>query len=143
MRKRLNKQRSAGKADTDMGRLIRIRRLELKISQAVLGDQLGVSFQQVQKYEKGVNRISASRLEEIAGILDVPVTYFLDQSAATSRLAPEMAAFMTSIDGMAIAKAYMGLPVGAPRSTLRRLIESVASSHAAISEQPPRRLKAA
>ena len=53
------KQRSAGKPDIELGKRIRLRRVEQKISQAELGDKLGVSFQQVQKYEKGVNRVGA------------------------------------------------------------------------------------
>ena len=67
------KQRSAGKPDIELGKRIRLRRVEQKISQAELGDKLGVSFQQVQKYEKGVNRVGAARLQQIATALDVPV----------------------------------------------------------------------
>lgn len=136
------KQRSVGKADTAIGRLLRIRRMELKISQAELGEKLGVSFQQIQKYERGVNRVSAARLEQIAIVLDCPVTWFFDLSETAGRLVPEMAAFMTSIDGMAIARAFMCLPEGKPRSTLRHLIENIAASHAAMAGKP-RRLKAA
>src|SRR5258708_26338245 len=72
------KQRSAGKPDIELGKRIRLRRVEQKISQAELGDKLGVSFQQVQKYEKGVNRVGAARLQSIATALDVPVTFFYD-----------------------------------------------------------------
>lgn len=72
------KQRSAGKPDIELGKRIRLRRVEQKISQAELGDKLGVSFQQVQKYEKGVNRIAASRLLDISAALDVPVARFFD-----------------------------------------------------------------
>jgi transcriptional regulator with XRE-family HTH domain len=72
------KQRSAGKSDIELGKRIRLRRVEQKISQAELGDKLGVSFQQVQKYEKGVNRVGAARLAAIATALDVPVTFFYD-----------------------------------------------------------------
>src|SRR5258708_2779669 len=71
-----HKQRSAGKPDKEMGRRLRLRRVEQKMSQNELGDKLGVSFQQVQKYEKGVNRIGAARLEQIATALEVPVTFF-------------------------------------------------------------------
>jgi transcriptional regulator with XRE-family HTH domain len=72
------KQRSAGKPDIEMGKRIRLRRVEQRISQAELGQKLGVSFQQVQKYEKGVNRVGAARLQQIATALDVPVTFFYD-----------------------------------------------------------------
>ena len=60
------KQRSAGKPDIELGKRIRLRRVEQKISQAELGEKLGVSFQQVQKYEKGVNRVGAARLQQSA-----------------------------------------------------------------------------
>ena len=60
------KQRSAGKPDIEMGKKIRLRRVEQRISQSDLGEKLGVSFQQVQKYEKGVNRVGAARLQQIA-----------------------------------------------------------------------------
>src|SRR5260370_7994166 len=72
------KQRSAGKPDIELGKRIRLRRVEQHISQADLGDKLGVSFQQVQKYEKGVNRVGAARLQQIATALDVPLTFFYD-----------------------------------------------------------------
>jgi transcriptional regulator with XRE-family HTH domain len=68
--------RSAGKPDVQMGRRIRLRRIEIGISQTRLGDQLGVSFQQVQKYEKGVNRVGASRLQQIAAALGVEMAFF-------------------------------------------------------------------
>src|SRR5260370_35841669 len=70
------KQRSAGKPDIELGKRIRLRRVEQRISQAALGDKLGVSFQQVQTYEKGVNRVGAARLQAIATALDVPATFF-------------------------------------------------------------------
>ena len=68
--------RSAGQAEVEMGNRIRLRRVEQKMSQDELGRALGVSFQQVQKYEKGVNRVGAHRMEEIAKALDVPITFF-------------------------------------------------------------------
>ena len=64
--------------DAYIGARVRMRRLMLNMSQEVLGDKLGVTFQQVQKYEKGLNRISASRLFELAQALRVPVGYFYD-----------------------------------------------------------------
>jgi transcriptional regulator with XRE-family HTH domain len=64
--------------DHEVGRRIRMRRLELDLSQSSLADALGVTFQQVQKYEKGANRVSAGRLQQIAKFLDVPVTFFFN-----------------------------------------------------------------
>lgn len=64
--------------DVHVGGRVRLRRMMLGMSQDKLGEALGLTFQQVQKYEKGVNRIGASRVFEIAKILDVPIQYFYD-----------------------------------------------------------------
>lgn len=64
--------------DRAVGQRIRLRRRERKLTQEQLGELLELTFQQVQKYEKGVNRVSAGRLYEIAGVLSVPVGYFFD-----------------------------------------------------------------
>lgn len=65
--------------DLHVGMRLRLRRRELKITQTDLARQLGISFQQVQKYERGMNRLSASRLYEIAGLLRVGVGYFFEE----------------------------------------------------------------
>jgi transcriptional regulator with XRE-family HTH domain len=64
--------------DKHVGRRVRARRLTLKMSQTELGLANGITFQQIQKYEKGANRISASRLQQIADILSVPVAFFFE-----------------------------------------------------------------
>lgn len=64
--------------DAFIGARVRLRRLNLKMSQEDLSNRLGVTFQQIQKYEKGVNRVSASRLLQLAAALAVPVQYFFD-----------------------------------------------------------------
>ena len=64
--------------DMHVGNRVRLRRTLLGISQEQLGAELNVTFQQVQKYERGANRISASRLWDISQILDVPISYFFD-----------------------------------------------------------------
>ena len=64
--------------DAHVGKRLRIRRKILSISQTKLGDAVGLTFQQIQKYERGANRISASRLFEFSEILDVPISYFFD-----------------------------------------------------------------
>ena len=64
--------------DVHVGARVRLRRMLMGMSQDKLGDALGLTFQQVQKYEKGVNRIGASRVFELARILDVPIQYFFD-----------------------------------------------------------------
>ena len=69
-------QKQAQKIDRVIGRNIRIHRLARKMSQTELGNQLGVSFQQVQKYERGTNKVGASRLYDLAIALGVPVSFF-------------------------------------------------------------------
>jgi len=70
----MSDERAANALDTRLGQRVRARRLEIGMSQEKLADTLGVTFQQVQKYEKGVNRIAASRLFAIAAALDVPIS---------------------------------------------------------------------
>ena len=78
------KARRTTPADAEVGTRIRIRRRELGMSQAQLGDLIGVTFQQVQKYEQGTNRISASRLGRVADVLQVKVKDFFDEQSMIS-----------------------------------------------------------
>jgi transcriptional regulator with XRE-family HTH domain len=90
-----------------------MRRLMLGMSQERLADQLGITFQQVQKYEKGVNRISASRLQHSSQILDVPVSFFFEQApqltAKGRGLAESPAAY---IDNPVLRRSIVGLVEG-------------------------------
>lgn len=74
----MSDERSANAIDRKIGQRVRSRRLEIGMSQERLAELLGVTFQQVQKYEKGVNRIAASRLHDIAASLDMPVARFFE-----------------------------------------------------------------
>src|SRR5438552_4988837 len=81
--------RRADLRDAEVGRRVRSRRLECRLSQTELADRIGVTFQQVQKYEKGVNRIGAGRLQRISEALEVPITFFFDATPhAAARNAP-------------------------------------------------------
>lgn len=82
--------------DRVVGQRIRWRRRELKLTQERLGELLELTFQQVQKYEKGVNRVSAGRLYEIAGVLGVPINYFFE--GAEDFLGAEQAEFSEDED---------------------------------------------
>ncbi|OLP59630.1 hypothetical protein BJF93_11160 [Xaviernesmea oryzae] len=75
-KKNLSGVKEANPVDVHVGNQIRIRRMLMKITQSDLGAQVGVTFQQIQKYELGKNRVSASRLQTMASILGVPVAYF-------------------------------------------------------------------
>jgi len=74
------KPKSPDEIDAHIGRQVRMRRKMAGMSQEKLGEQLGVTFQQVQKYEKGANRIAASRLYQIADVLSTPLSYFLPEA---------------------------------------------------------------
>jgi transcriptional regulator with XRE-family HTH domain len=76
MPRRTTKSAGPDPVDIAVGKRVRLRRLQLGMSQTELADKLGVTFQQVQKYEKGTNRISCSRLSEMAEALDFPITSF-------------------------------------------------------------------
>ena len=78
------REHRASPIDAHVGARVRLRRTLLGMSQEKLGDALGLTFQQVQKYERGVNRIGASRLFDLARVLDVPIGFFFDD------LPPEM-----------------------------------------------------
>jgi transcriptional regulator with XRE-family HTH domain len=114
--------RSANAADVAIGKRIRQRRNEQNVSQAELGEELGVSFQQVQKYEKGVSRVGAGRLQQICKALDCDVTFFFqgDRPKATSVLDD----FMTSRDGLIIAQAF-GRIDEHMRHTIARFVDGI------------------
>jgi transcriptional regulator with XRE-family HTH domain len=95
-----------------------MRRMMLAMSQEKLGDALGLSFQQVQKYEKGANRIGASRLQHLSGILQVPVEFFFEDAPNVDPSKNPMkealstahvSDFLATSDGLALAKAFMRL----------------------------------
>lgn len=79
MAKTNDDNRSPGAVDIKLGQRVRTRRLQLHMSQERLAELLGVTFQQVQKYEKGVNRIAASRLHDIAISLEMPIAGFFEE----------------------------------------------------------------
>ena len=84
--------------DVHVGLRIRNRRKELGLSQTNLGEAIGVTFQQLQKYERGVNRIGASRLAAIAGALGVPIGYFFPDDSAEMPVKIDLAARIADIE---------------------------------------------
>jgi transcriptional regulator with XRE-family HTH domain len=109
--------------DAFVGARIRARRLELSISQEKLAEAIGLTFQQVQKYEKGMNRVSSSRLMQIANTLNVPPPYFFEGAPSASRKADTKSVsldfvkdFIASKDGLALVRAFLKIPKGLRRS---------------------------
>src|SRR5919112_3837193 len=93
--------------DKEIGRRLRDRRMAIGMSQERLGDLLGLTFQQIQKYEKGANRISASRLTEVARVLGVPITSFFEEGAVPVPVEADLAArLMGTRRGRELATAF-------------------------------------
>ena len=110
--------------DAHVGSRVRLRRMLLGMSQERLGESMGLTFQQVQKYEKGVNRIGASRLFQISKILDVPVQFFFEEApytgdgnAARGIAEPDSEAFilefLNSREGLELNRAFV--KIGDPK----------------------------
>ena len=110
--------------DIEVGNKIRLRRRLTGMSQTALGTALGITFQQVQKYEKGTNRVGASRLSDMARILGVPVSYFFEDgqthdAAGDSGESDLITQFVGSSEGLALNKAFAQIPdVGIRRKVL-------------------------
>jgi transcriptional regulator with XRE-family HTH domain len=119
-------QRSAGQPDVEFGKRIRLRRVGMKMSRDELGKELGVSFQQIQKYEKGVNRVDAARLQQIATALDVPVTYFYDGDGKTREV--ESLLFLDSSFSLRLLRAYSKVKNQAVQRQFVSLIERIAAN---------------
>jgi transcriptional regulator with XRE-family HTH domain len=116
-----------------------MRRMMLAMSQEKLGDALGLTFQQVQKYEKGTNRIGASRLQQISHILQVPVSFFFEGAPIIAGMpraegvseAPSPAYvsdFLATSDGLALTKAFMRIDDSKLRRRIVDLVEQIAGS---------------
>jgi transcriptional regulator with XRE-family HTH domain len=119
------KQRASGPADKNLGEKIRTRRSAAGMSQAELGEALGVTFQQIQKYEKGTNRVSAVRLEQIAKALSESISYFQTDGHAVSKAGQELQNLMTDPINLRICRALSALDNQAMRHQFVRLVESV------------------
>jgi transcriptional regulator with XRE-family HTH domain len=111
-----------------------MRRLMLDMSQETLGNELGITFQQVQKYEKGTNRISASRLQAMSHILQVPVALFFEGAPQIAgHVGKGMAApspayvsdFLATSDGMKLVKAFAQIGDAKVKGSLVRLVEEI------------------
>ena len=114
--------------DMEVGRRIRAQRLVRGLSQTDLGRSLGITFQQVQKYEKGVNRVGAARLQQIATALDVPVTFFYDGDNKAREV--ESLLFLDSAFSLRLLRAYSKIKDQTVQRQLVSLMESIAANEA-------------
>jgi transcriptional regulator with XRE-family HTH domain len=125
--------------DKHVGSRVRMRRMMLSMSQEKLGGALGLTFQQVQKYEKGTNRIGASRLQQISNILQVPVAFFFEgapnlhphQDGMVDAPSPSYVSdFLATSDGLALTKAFMRIKEPRLRRRIVDLVEEIAERDA-------------
>ena len=127
--------RRADNRDAEVGRRVRSRRLECRLSQTELADRIGVTFQQVQKYEKGVNRIGAGRLQRISEALEVPISFFFG-GGATGASSREQAGtesvfgFMQTSGSVRIVKAFHKIKSRKARQLLVEMAEELADMQA-------------
>jgi len=132
--------------DKHVGSRVRMRRMMLGMSQEKLGDALGLTFQQVQKYEKGTNRIGASRLQQISQILQVPVAFFFEgapivagefEPSSGMHEAPSPAYvsdFLATSDGLSLTKAFMRIKDAKLRRRIVDLVQQIAGEEADTKE---------
>jgi transcriptional regulator with XRE-family HTH domain len=118
--------RSAGDADIAMGRRIRLRRRETGISQIELADHLGLTFQQVQKYEKGINRVGAARLQQIAKMLGVDIPFFYDGDGKEPDV--DSVLVVNSVFSLRLLRAYTAINDKTVQRRLVILVEMIADS---------------
>lgn len=124
--------------DAHVGSRVRLRRMLLGVSQEKLGEQLGLTFQQIQKYEKGVNRIGASRLWDLSRVLNVPIQYFYDEAVIADGAAAGppgieetasetyFADFLTSRESVELNKAFARIEDARTRRAILDLVRSLA-----------------
>jgi transcriptional regulator with XRE-family HTH domain len=128
-------KKSPNPIDKHVGSRVRMRRMMIDMSQEKLGERLGITFQQIQKYEKGTNRIGASRLQQISTVLSVPVAFFFEgapvpdgPTAFSDVPSPAYVSdFLATSDGLALTKAFMKVRDPKVRRRIVELVEAIAS----------------
>lgn len=132
-------KKSPNPIDIHVGSKVRLRRSMLGLSQEKLGDALGITFQQIQKYEKGTNRVSASKLQKISEVLGAPIEFFFqdaprsDDVSLTDKsvndLSEEFLSFMTSKQGVQLNRAFVQIEDPKVRDKALQLVKALAASY--------------
>jgi transcriptional regulator with XRE-family HTH domain len=126
-------KRSPHAIDLHVGNRVRMRRKMQGMTQEKLAKALGLTFQQVQKYEKGTNRIGASRLQHIASIQQVPISFFFEGAPGPSSFHDEpcdyVSGFLATPDGLALTKAYMHIQNIKLKRSIVALVKQMAGEH--------------
>jgi transcriptional regulator with XRE-family HTH domain len=129
-------KKQANPVDAHVGHRVRLRRMLIGMSQERLGELLGLTFQQVQKYEKGINRIGAGRLFEVSGILGVPISFFYEDVHSGARTQggfaevdepPPVMEFLSSGEGLQLSLAFMRIKEAKVRRRILDLVRSLAN----------------
>ena len=122
--------------DKHVGSRVRMRRMTIGLSQEEVAHALGLTFQQVQKYEKGTNRVSSSRLHQLARILEVPIPFFFDGAPQQSARSQDKAEspnyvndFLATDDGLTLTRAFMRIKSPKLRRSIVNLVEQLAGDH--------------
>ncbi|WP_112663434.1 helix-turn-helix domain-containing protein [Microvirga flavescens] len=113
--------------DEEIGRRIRARRASIGMSQMALGEKLGVTFQQVQKYEKGTNRIGSGRLEDLARILNVPIAFFYDEIEPQEGNVSSILGLANTVQTFRLLKAFSTIESSEMRQAIVNLVVQIAS----------------
>jgi len=125
-------KKSPNPIDKYVGNRVRMRRMMLGMSQGKLGDAFSLTFQQVQKYEKGINRVGASRLQHISSILQVPISFSFEGAPGSSYAFDEapssayISDFLATSDGLALTKAFMRIQNAKLRRCIVDLVKQIA-----------------
>jgi transcriptional regulator with XRE-family HTH domain len=120
--------------DEHVGARIRMQRMVCGLSQTKLGNAVGITFQQIQKYEKGMNRVGASRLQQIANVLKVAPDFFFDETSAKaidisgSKETSLLDVFISSREGIALSKAFANIRDAKTRRSIVSLVQQIAGS---------------
>ena len=126
-----SRKRRTTPEDAAIGRTVRALRLDRGLSQSDLGREAGVTFQQLQKYEKGANRVSAARLARIAAALNVPVTAFYRRGhGKRAEARADGLPYLQTRGAMRLARAYAGMSARGSRAALVTLAEWLARENA-------------
>ena len=128
-------KKSTGSIDIEIGSRVRMRRISVGMSQEKLGDMLGLTFQQVQKYENGTNRISVGRLVDIAKILGVDIHFFFDgvksgkadAGFAEEESPPYISEMMSTPEGLQLIRTFTGIKNPKVRKSIVQLVASLAA----------------
>ena len=113
--------------DVEIGKRIRLRRKMLKISQEKLAKAVGVTFQQIQKYEKGTNRVGGSRMQQIASVLGAPVGFFFHDSDGSTIEENAILKFASTNEGLALIRAFSKIKDSGARRQIIGIAETVAA----------------